>query len=467
MKRKIQSVTLILISFLLLALCSHSRIKATQALEDVPVYNYSLQDPYYHQILDERDFSCLIVSINGDEESLYGEEDGLLSSGCMLQGREGEREIQIFVYDSDGTPLIAQKAGLRLSGATSRFAMRKSFRIIARKDYDKNFPKFTCDLWGGRRTVDGTQTEIHEYSSFILHAVRLAMDSTGIHNSVGYSLARRAGIVDASPTAPAAVYVNGEYQGAYFAMPSKTDNALAELYNIANKDDIEVVSVFEEEKTGFQTNPEILSEYLEFVNFVQNSDANDPLVKAEIERQLDVEQCLSYYAVNLLLANGDWMDNNLRVWRCRDNGLPYQDGKWRMFLFDLDWIGSFSELSTMNFVQATQSNEYYNLLPSLLKNPEYLEQFKKIIARMEEDAFNAGTIEAVFAEEEARIEEEIAWDFQSEAFENYHLYSVQSSPVPRDEWLTLEDRELIIKDFKAHMLKNPEIINECIAMYLP
>ena len=69
-------------------------------------------------------------------------------------------------------------------------------------------------------------------------------DSTGIHNSVGYSLARKAGIVDASPTTPAAVYINGEYQGAYFLMPAKTDNALAELYNIEKKEDIEVVSVF-------------------------------------------------------------------------------------------------------------------------------------------------------------------------------------------------------------------------------
>lgn len=161
------------------------------------------------------------------------------SARYMCSGREGECAIQVFVYDQSGTPLIAQNAGLRISGATSRNAIRKSFRVIARKEYDKQHPNFTYDLWNGRTTLDGATKPIQEYSSFILHSVRLAMDSTGIHNSVGYSLARKAGIVDASPTTPAAVYINGKYQGAYFLMPAKTDNALAELYNIEKKEDIE------------------------------------------------------------------------------------------------------------------------------------------------------------------------------------------------------------------------------------
>jgi len=467
MNRKLQLIILFLASFALLLLGSRIQIRATDAAQNVPAYNTALEDPYKESILGSRDFSNLIVSVSADHDALYGEEDGLLTKYYMHQGREGEREIQIFVYDSDGTPLIAQGAGIRISGAASRSAVRKSFRIIAREEYDKSFPKFTYDLWGGRRTVDGTQKEIREYSSFILHAVRLSMDCTGIHNSVGYSLARKAGIVDASFTTPAAVYINGVYQGAYFIMPAKTDNALAELYNIADKDDIEFTSVFEEEKTKVQTNPEVLDEYLDFVNFVQTSDLNDPEVIAEVERQLDVDQCLKYYAVNLLLGNGDWLDNNLRVWRCKNNGLPYQDGRWRLFLFDLDWIGSFPDLVSMNFQQATQSNDYYNLLPSLLKNPNYLKRFRDIIAQMEQDSFNEETIKAVFSHEEARMQAEAAYDFQSEAFAGYHLYSINSSPVEKDEWLTLEDRELLIQDFETHLLKTPEIINECMETCFP
>ena len=289
MKQKLSVFFLLSISFLLLFLCFGFRRIAANTPEAREVSIRADEDTYAEDIFSSREsFPGLVVSIQADEDTLYGEENGLLTAKYMYSGREGECEVQVYVYDQDGNPLIAQNAGLRISGATSRNAIRKSFRVIARKEYDKQHPKFTYDLWGGRNTVDGTETPITEYSSFVLHSVRLAMDATGIHNSVGYSLARKAGIVDASPTTPAAVYINGTYQGAYFLMPAKTDNALAELYNIEKKDDIEVVSVFEEEKTGVQTKPEILDEYLTFVDFLQNADMTDPSVIEQVEAQLDV-----------------------------------------------------------------------------------------------------------------------------------------------------------------------------------
>lgn len=463
MKRKLH---LILMSCLLLLLGFYFRHTAAHAYHP-PISEHMFNDPWYDSILNSREFSTLIVSILADEEDLYSEETGILSTQYMLRGRESEREIRLCIYDSDGTPLIAQGAGIRVSGATSRNALRKSFRIIAREEYDSLASVFTYDLWGTRYTVDGTNMPIREYRSFVLHSMRYAMDATGTRNSVGYSLARQAGILEAAPTVPAAVYINGTYQGAYFLLPAKNDNALAELYNIKSPKEIEVVTVFEEEKTGQQPYPELLAEYLEFVNFIQTSDVNDPEVIAQIEAQLDVHQCLQYYAVNLLLGNGDWIDNNLRVWRCKNNGLPYQDHRWRFYLYDLDWIGSFPDLVSMNFQQATMSNEYYNILPSLLQNPSWLADFKSIIAQMEASAFNPETIEAVFAIEESRMALEASYDLESDAFYSYRLYSVNSKPLTDDDLLTPEDRRLMVEDFKSHLLKAPVIVNECLQTYFP
>lgn len=467
MKRNTHLTILIFFSFAILIGCIHIKLEAMRDPASSMSLDPSLSDPWQEEIFGSREFSCLVVSLSADEADLYAEDRGIMTSRSFQQGRDGERPVQVFVYEQDGSPLIAQNAGIRLSGATSRSALRKSFRIVAREEYDDRRPAFTCDLWGGRQVLDGTACPIEQYDSFILHSMRLAMDATGIHNSVGYSLARKAGIADASPTVPAAVYLNGVYQGAYFILPAKNDQALSELYHIRNPKDIEVVSVFEEEKTGVQTAPAVLEEYLSFVSWLSGCDMNDPADIAELERQLDVEQCLQYYAVNLLLGNGDWLDNNLRVWRCRDNGLPYQDGKWRFFLFDLDWIGSFPELVSLNFQQAAYSQDHYNILPKLLEHPAYLERFRQIIARMEQDAFCPEVIEAVFAEEEARMSREAAYDFQSDAFENYLLYSYESGPLTEDDYLTFEDRLFLVEDFKGHLLKTPQIINECLAAYAP
>lgn len=467
MKRNLYPAILILFSVFLLSVCVHAKLKAAEAPAAFSDLDPALQDPWYRDIFESREFSSLVVSIHAEKEDLYSEENGLLSSQCMLQGSDGERPVRLFVYQPDGTPLIVQKAGIRISGASSRNALRKSFRLVARSEYDEEHATFTCDLWDGRQVLDGTGLPIQEYRSFILHSVRLDGDSTGIHNSVGYSLARKAGIADASPTTPAAVYLNGIYQGSGFLLPAKNDHALAELYHIKTPGDIEFVSVFEGEKTGIQSDPETLEEYLAFVDYLHTADMNDPAVIAEVERQLDVEQCLEYYAVNLLLANGDWIDNNLRVWRCKNNGLPYQDGKWRFFLFDLDWIGSFPDLAADNFRQATQSEEHYNILPCLLRNPEYTARFKEIIARMEQDAFHMEMIESVFAQEEARMLDEISYDFQSDAFPGYLMYSVNSSIPDEDDYLTLEDRQYMIEDFKSHLLSAPEVVNACLEVYFP
>ncbi len=462
-----RKIILLLSSCILLLFCSYFHHLSSVHPHILPESEHTFYDPFYSDILKSRDFSTLIVSILADEDDLYSEETGIISTHYLLRGRESEREIRLCVYDKDGTPLVSQGAGIRLSGATSRNALRKSFRIIAREEYDSVAPRFTYDFWDTRRTLDGSNHPIREYRSFVLHSMRYAMDATGIHNSVGYTLARQAGIKDASPTVPAAVYLNGVYQGAYFIMPAKNDHALCELYHIQDPKDIEIVTVFEQEKTGQQPNPEVLEKYLEFVHFVQTSDVNQPEVIAQIEKQLDVHQCLQYYAVNLLLANGDWMDNNLRVWRCKDNGLPYQDHRWRFFLYDLDWIGSFPDLVTLNFQQATMSNEYYNLLPSLLKNPKWLVEFKEILSTMQEDAFYAENIEAVFASEEAKMGLEASYDLESEAFYSYRLYSVNSKPLTDEDLLTLEDRAQMVEDFKSHMLQAPALINECIATYFP
>lgn len=467
MNRKQRFSFLIFSTCALLLLCAYSEKKTEGRIGPAGSLNHVLTDPWYDSIFGSRDFSNLVVSITADEEDLYSEERGILTPSLSFQGRDGERPVKLFVYDAEGTPMIAQNAGIRLSGATSREAIRKSFRLVARKEYDKGNPRFTCDLWNGRQTLDGTGAGIESYQSFILHSMRLAMDSTGIHNSVGYSLARKAGILDAAPTTPAAVYLNGDYQGAYFIIPAKNDHALSELYRIEHPEDIEVVSVFEEEKTGIQTAPEVLEEYLAFVSYVYSCDMNDSAAIAEIERQLDVNQCLEYYAVNLLMGNGDWIDNNLRVWRCKNNGLPFQDGKWRFFLFDLDWIGSFPDLVSVTFQQAVTSTDSYNILPRLLENPDYLEQFRQIIDRMEKDAFNPETIEAVFAEEDARMREEAAYDIQSDAFFSYMHYSHNSTIIPEDEYLTLEDRQYLVEDFKSHMLKAPGIIDSCMEAAFP
>lgn len=72
-----------------------------------------------------------------------------------MSGRESERPIYVEVFESDGTKVIDQAAGVRLSGGYSRVPDQKSLRLIARKSYDPDNGKFKYAFFEGAQTADG------------------------------------------------------------------------------------------------------------------------------------------------------------------------------------------------------------------------------------------------------------------------------------------------------------------------
>ena len=154
MQHSRQRSILIVFSFVILIFCICAGQKATGDPAAFTSADLTMEDPWSEEVFKSRKFHNLVVSLCVSEEDLYAEDSGLLTDGSMLRGRDGEHPVRIFVYEPDGTPLIAQDAGIRLNGASSRTAIRKSFRIIARKEYDRSHPVFTCDLWGGRRVLE-------------------------------------------------------------------------------------------------------------------------------------------------------------------------------------------------------------------------------------------------------------------------------------------------------------------------
>lgn len=59
-----------------------------------------------------------------------------------MTGMEWERPIYVEVFESNGSKVIDQAAGVRLSGGYSRVPDQKSLRLIARKKYDPDNGKF-------------------------------------------------------------------------------------------------------------------------------------------------------------------------------------------------------------------------------------------------------------------------------------------------------------------------------------
>ena len=54
--------------------------------------------------------------------------------------------------------------------------------------------------------------------------------------------------------------------------------------------------------------------------------------RASLEEQVDVEDMLKHYAVNLIMNNVDWPYHNFLSWKCMETGSSiYGDGKSTFF----------------------------------------------------------------------------------------------------------------------------------------
>ena len=94
------------------------------------------------------DFTIPILSITGDQDELYGYENGILIKGKANDGdanfyhKDWIRTVHATLMGTTNGIMIDQNAGVRISGNASRDLEQKSLLLIADSDYDESFNKF-------------------------------------------------------------------------------------------------------------------------------------------------------------------------------------------------------------------------------------------------------------------------------------------------------------------------------------
>ncbi|MCD8248281.1 MAG: hypothetical protein LUC60_00175, partial [Lachnospiraceae bacterium] len=86
----LRELILLATALLLLLFCLFARNKVAETVEKEGLFREGYTDPYIDDILQNRSFSNLIVSIQADDSILYDETDGLLSGSYPAFGMEGE-----------------------------------------------------------------------------------------------------------------------------------------------------------------------------------------------------------------------------------------------------------------------------------------------------------------------------------------------------------------------------------------
>lgn len=363
-----------------------------------------------------------IVSITSDSENLYDYETGILVQGKTFdegmkqfdgigivggnysnRGEEWIRNAHVAIFDSTGNLAAEQNIGLGISGGTSAAYDVKSLKLYADNIYDKDFDKIKYNMTNEELQF-ASYSFVNEYNSIRLRAGSQDMEFGNIRSSVVSRLVQLSGSDNCTATKRCIVYLNGEYYGIFDMQQNYSNSYLAKRFGLENSDCIEKQKGSEE---GVFTRTE-LKEYF-------NSDLNDPNNRQILERYVDMDNYLLYYAINVLCNNTDWPDNNFEMWRYigeYNENNQYSDGRYRFLIFDTDMVFNtslsqeFFEGSTgdtfvalMEKVYRATGSTFYNVMDSVY----YRDKFVTYIQDLLNTSFSIESVTNIVREENRKI----------------------------------------------------------------
>jgi hypothetical protein len=176
--------------------------------------------------------------------------------------------------------------------------------------------------------------------------------------------------------------LNGEYWGFYY-LTEKYDEEYIEYYYGVDKNNVMSFKASALE-IGLD---EDYDTYYEMIDFIETADLTKEENYQRACELIDIDSFIDYYAAEIYMArNADWPSGNYALWRARRvSDKPYEDGKWRWMLFDVNtsaFADSLSEHDTIAYAK-----EKCGLFANLSTNEQFRQEFAERLREMRDVVF--------------------------------------------------------------------------------
>ncbi|HCV51040.1 MAG TPA: hypothetical protein DGP89_06810, partial [Saprospirales bacterium] len=272
-------------------------------------------------IIDE-DHLLPVVSLITDPKNLFDEEDGIYAYGNNFTNefpffganfwKDEEKPIHISYYGMDNELKVALNGGVKIFGGWSRANDQRSLSLFARKKYglsDIKYPIFE-------------ERSYQSYGSIVLRNAGNDNLVSNMRDIITHELIKDLDL-ESQAYQSVVTYINKEYWGMYHLREKVNEHFLARRFDV-DPDSIDLLEFNAEIIQGSNT------DYLSLLNLVSNADVSSPDIYVSITDQIDIDNFIDYYAVQIYTNNTDWPGNNNKYWR-------HKNGKWRWILFDTDF----------------------------------------------------------------------------------------------------------------------------------
>ncbi|MDD4164498.1 MAG: CotH kinase family protein [Eubacteriales bacterium] len=311
-------------------------------------------------IINEND-KLEVVSLVTEPENLWNYYTGIYEKGPNADPvfpyvganfwQKWEKKATVAFFASDGTG-FSEPCGIRIFGAYSRAAEKKSFTCFFRGQYGASELKY-------RLFKD---SDLSVYEAFVLRNMGQDYNRARIRDEMMTSLVAENTTVDVQKYRPVILYLNGEYWGIYYIREKINENYIAGNYNISEESVILSVA-----------NGNSSAEYKELISYVSRYNLADEEHYNYVASKIDIENYIDYICAEMYVANTD--NGNIRFFKSSE-----LDGKWRWIFYDLDWAFlDFRHNSIFEHLnpEGTGAMNAFStrLINSLLKNQNFKEQF--------------------------------------------------------------------------------------------
>lgn len=274
-------------------------------------------------------------------------------------------KIQISLYAPSGEEILSNNFQASISGQTSKLENKKSFRIEA-------VPRYT-----GTTTLDTplfadpfvkfayTRSNC-SWKSFIIRRIIMV-------DSASSKLAESTGL-PIQNTRLCSVYINGEYWGLYMLSEDLNDPLYYENHFGIEQDELILLKNL---GNLFHVVHGSLEDQIEFealLKAIAVADVETAFSMAD--EHFDLANMATYLAVESILNNGDWITNNIRVFRTN-----HADAKWQFVLFDLDGCLTLTEYGWLEYFENDDTSyntnaPIYHAFKKILKHPTFSQMYK-------------------------------------------------------------------------------------------
>lgn len=330
---------------------------------------------YFVEFHEKQGYSNMpVISIVTDPDNLFDYEYGIYVTGALYdeddnngswptrkanyheRGIEWEREAYIDIFDENRNLMESCRAGIRIHGGNSRSYGQKSLNIYARNSYfGSNI--FETDFFHNGKGPDkmilaaGGNDEKVKVKNYIVQKLAVESESNCATTEM----------------IPYILFLDGEYWGVYYLSEAYNADYISTHYDVDEND----VVMYKNSDLEEGVDEDYRLQY-DMVTFISNNDMRIEDNYKQACEIIDIESFVDYYALEIYVANQDWLPNNCAYWRTRecDSRNKYYDGKWRWMLFDTDLWAILIEAEDDTIEHAIEKDTVF---ASLIQNEEVQE----------------------------------------------------------------------------------------------